>query len=358
MEKILIVDDVKDNVEVLDQYFQMKGFQTIIAYGGKEAIDKAEREKPDVILLDIMMPEIDGFRVCEILKQERTHFKNIPIIMVTAKEDIDSKIKGLSLGADDFVTKPYNVHELEARVKAALRLKKTFDELKELNELKNQFLGMASHDIKGPISRIEKATEYVLKNKKKFSVEEVKQLENIREEARGVFNLISDLLNVTKIESGKMGIEKQEVNLAPLIEEVIRMNEMSASSKGIHIETVFESQVPKILADPERLLEVIDNLLTNAIKFSKSGQNISVALKRTRGGVEFSVSDQGVGIPKGEHSKLFQRFSRVSSRPTAGEKGTGLGLSICREIIELHQGKITIDSDVGKGTKFTVFLPA
>ena len=357
-DKILIVDDVKDNVELMDQFFSSKGYETSLAFGGKEALEKAEKENPDIILLDIMMPDLDGFEVCRILKKERTHFKNIPIILVTAKDDVESKIQGLSIGADDYVAKPYDIKELEARVKSALRLKHALDELKELNELKNQFLGMASHDIKGPVTRIEKAAEALLKQKGELSSQQVEQLARVQKEARGIFNLLSDLLNVVKIETRQLGIQKREVDISKLLEEVTHMNQMMAEAKGIALEFVIEKEVKKIEADPDRLLEVIDNLVINAIKFSKKGQSVSLALKNVHGGVEFSVSDTGVGIPKDEIPKLFQRFSKLSPKPTAGESGTGLGLSICKEIIDLHKGKIDVESDVGCGTKVKVFLPS
>ena len=357
-EKILIVDDVRENVDILNQYFTAKGFQTVLAYGGMQAIDKAERERPDVILLDIMMPDIDGFRVCEILKKERTHFKNIPIILVTAKEDIASKVKGLSLGAEDYVTKPFDIKELEARVNSALRLKKALDELKELNELKNQFLGMASHDIKSPVSRIEKTVEAILKNKASLAPEQLEQVKKIKEEAQGVFNLISDLLNVVKIETGKMGLELEKVALDKLVEEVFRMNQMAAESKKIVVDVQIDKEVPKILADPARLLEVLENLLTNAIKFTPLGKKITIHLKKAKGGISLSIHDEGVGIPQNELPRLFDRFARLSPQPTYGEKGTGLGLSICKQIVDLHKGKIDVQSEVGRGTTFTVFLPS
>jgi len=356
--KILIVDDVKENVDILNQYFSARGFQTILAYGGAQAVDKAERERPDVILLDIMMPDVDGFRVCEILKKERTHFKNIPIILVTAKEDIDSKIKGLSLGAEDYVTKPFDVKELEARVNSALRLKKALDELKELNDLKNQFLGMASHDIKAPISRIERTVEAILKNKSILKPEQLEYLKKIREEAQGIFNLISDLLNVVKIETGKMGLEFEKVSLEKLVEEVFRMNQISAEAKKIEMEIHMDKEAPKILADPARLLEVVENVMTNAIKFTPSGKKIKIYVKKAKGGVELSIQDEGVGIPKQELPRLFDRFARLSPQATSGEKGTGLGLSICKQIVDLHKGKIEVQSEVGQGTLITVFLPS
>ena len=356
--KILIVDDVKENVDILNQYFSARGFQTILAYGGAQAVDKAERERPDVILLDIMMPDVDGFRVCEILKKERTHFKNIPIILVTAKEDIDSKIKGLSLGAEDYVTKPFDVKELEARVNSALRLKKALDELKELNDLKNQFLGMASHDIKAPISRIERTVEAILKNKSILKPEQLEYLKKIREEAQGIFNLISDLLNVVKIETGKMGLEFEKVSLEKLVEEVFRMNQISAEAKKIEMEIHMDKEAPKILADPARLLEVVENVMTNAIKFTPSGKKIKIYVKKAKGGVELSIQDEGVGIPKQELPRLFDRFARLSPQATSGEKGTGLGLSICKQIVDLHKGKIDVQSEEGKGTLITVFLPS
>lgn len=355
--KILVVDDMKENVDMLNQYFQMKGFQTILAYGGKEAIEKAEQETPDLILLDVIMPDVDGFQVCETLKKKRTHFKNIPIVLVTARDDLASKIKGLEMGADDYVTKPFEIRELEARVNCAVRLKKAHDELKDLNEMKNQFLGIASHDLKGPIARIEQAAELILKNRDDFKPEQLRQLERIKKEARDIFNLISDLLNVVKIDAGKLGLDTKETDLEILIDELLRMNFTAAESKKIKIETVIETGIPKMIADPMRLLEVLENLISNAMKFSRPGGIITVDLRKVKMGLELSVADQGVGIPEAEVPHVFDRFVRLSPKPTAGEKGTGLGLSICKQIVELHKGKISLKSDVGKGTIVTVFLP-
>lgn len=356
--KILIIDDVKESVDMLNQYFQMKGFQTILAYGGKEAIEKAEQEMPDIILLDVLMPDVDGFQVCETLKRKRTHFKNIPILLLTARDDLDSKIKGLELGADDYVTKPFEIRELEARVNSAVKLKKAHDELKELNEMKSQLLGIASHDLKGPVARIEQAAELILKNKGVLKTEQIKHLERIKKEARDVFNLISDLLNVVKIDTGKLGLDTKEVDLAALMDELLRMNLMAAQAKKLKIETVIETDIPKIVSDPMRLLEVFENLMTNALKYSHAGGTISVGLRKVDNkGIEFSVADQGVGIPESELPRIFDRFVKLSPIPTAGEKGTGLGLSICKQIVEMHKGKISATSTVGKGTTITVFIP-
>lgn len=355
-QKILIVDDVKDNVDILDQYFSNKGFETILANGGQEALEKIQSLHPDIVLLDIMMPDLDGYHVCEKLRKEMTAFKNMPVILVTAKDDVESKVKGLGLGADDYVTKPFDIQELSARVQTALRLKKAQDELKELNELKNQFLGMASHDIKGPIGRIEKTVEALLKNKKSLTDDQLQNLSKIKDEAEGVFNLITDLLDVVKIESDKMGIKKQEVKIDALIDEVFKMNEMTAQAKGITID-VDATKSLKVLGDPDRLIEVFENLIINAIKFTHKGKKISIRAKTVSGGAEIEISDEGVGIPNSELPKVFQRFARLTPQSTQGEKGTGLGLSICKQIVDLHHGTIAVKSEVGKGTTFTIFLP-
>ncbi|MEK7791451.1 MAG: hybrid sensor histidine kinase/response regulator, partial [Deltaproteobacteria bacterium] len=288
---------------------------------------------------------------------KRTHFKNIPIVLVTARDDLASKIRGLELGADDYVTKPFEIRELEARVNSAVRLKKAYDELKELNEMKNQFLGIASHDLKGPIARIEQAAELILKNRGDLKTEQLKQLERIKKEARDIFSLISDLLNIVKIDSGKLGLDTKEVDFEILIDELLRMNFMAAESKKMKIETVIETGIPKIIADPMRLLEVLENLVSNAMKFSHPGGAITVGLKKAEKGIELTVADEGVGIPEAELPHVFDRFVKLSPKPTAGEKGTGLGLSICKQIVELHKGKISLKSKVGKGTTVTVFLP-
>ncbi|MBI4040405.1 MAG: response regulator [Deltaproteobacteria bacterium] len=357
LKTILVVDDVKDNVEILEQFFKNKGYAVLSAYGGREAIAMAETHTPDLVLLDIMMPEMDGFEVCRVLKKERTHFKNIPIIMVTAKDDSKSLIQGLELGADDYVSKPYNIDELNARVGSALRLKQALDELKELNDLKNHFLGVASHDVKSPILRIEAAIGKILEERTRLTATQVEQLEQMKKEAHTIFMLITDLLDVTKIETGKVGLDLHDVSLKGLLEEVCKMNEMTAASKKISLHLKVDKGVHHVVADPDRLLEVFDNLMTNAIKFSNEGQNVWVHVQETDTHMEILFEDEGVGIPEAELPRVFDRFSKLSPHPTQGEHSTGLGLSICKQIVELHRGKISCSSHVGRGTTFKISLP-
>lgn len=230
------------------------------------------------------------------------------------------------------------------------------NELRELNELKNKFLGIAAHDLRNPLGVIQGFSQLILEEDE-LERSEIKDFSRtINRSAKEMLKLLNDLLDISVIESGKLDLQLVTGSLTELIKQRILLITHIAGKKDIKIISELE-ELPEITFDSSRLSQVIDNLLTNASKFSQPGASIFVALKSEDDMAQFSVRDQGQGIPPGDLNKLFGVFQKLSARPTGGEKSTGLGLSIVKKIVDAHKGKIEVDSEVGKGTTFTVFLP-
>jgi len=229
------------------------------------------------------------------------------------------------------------------------------ERLKELNKLKDTYLGIAAHDLRNPLSSIRGMSQMLVEmelddgTKRSF-------LESIYRVSNQMLTLVNDLLDVSVIESGKFDLRLTEENLSKLAKERAELVAGSAEKKQIKLTTDLQ-EVSNSLFDPDRMRQVIDNLLTNAIKFSPAGTTVDVACRQTKQSLEISVADQGPGIPSEDIDKLFGTFQKLSVQPTAGEKSTGLGLSIVKQIVNAHGGEITVDSKVGKGSVFTVRIP-
>jgi signal transduction histidine kinase len=227
-----------------------------------------------------------------------------------------------------------------------------------MNALKNEFLGMAAHDLRSPISSIESLTDVLLESDAEIgSDERVELITMIRQLSSGMMKLLNDLLDIAAIESGKIDLQLQSVSIPQYLTEVTSHNRFLAERKKISLVIQVAERVPAITFDRERIRQVLNNLLSNAIKFSPSQTVVALEARAVRMGVEFSVTDQGPGIRPEDQVKLFGAFQRLGTKPTAGESSTGLGLSICKKIVELHGGTIGVDSEVGRGSRFSFTLP-
>ncbi len=237
-------------------------------------------------------------------------------------------------------------------------LQKKNIQLDQLNKVKNQFLGMAAHDLRNPIGTILMFTEFVLEEHSDCISEECMQMmEIIHNSSRFMLNLLDELLDVVKIEAGKLELKPEKINIDTFVSKNIAINAMIATKKQIRIVKNVIDELPDIEADPGKLEQVLNNLITNAIKFSPAETTITVSAFCTGNEIIFSVADQGQGIPKAEMDLLFKPFAKLSPKGTAGEKSTGLGLTIVKRIIIGHSGRIWVDSTVGKGTTFYFSLP-
>lgn len=230
-------------------------------------------------------------------------------------------------------------------------------ELMRLNEQKNHLLGVAAHDLRNPLGAIYSCSEYLLDELKNLNDDQLKMLRSIKASSEFMLALIEDILNLARMESGKMELRMEATDLGKLALRHVAINRLIAARKNIGIDLDLEADLPLIEADSRKIEQVLENLISNAIKFSPPNSAVRVALQRDGDQVRIEVSDQGAGIPKAEWGKLFQPFQRTSVRPTGGEKSSGLGLSIARKIVEAHAGKIWFESELGKGSKFYVSLP-
>jgi len=297
-----------------------------------------------------MMPDVDGFEVCSILKSDE-NTRKIPIIFVTAKTETVDKVKGLELGAVDYITKPFEEAEVLARVRTQIKLKTVNDE-------KNQFLGMAAHDLRTPLNLILMNSQLMHSGVLgELNEKQIKFFSIIESSSEFMVRLIDDLLDISKIESGKLELNLQSTDLISLVKHNVELNSVLAEEKQIELLFSYDEHLPKIMIDAHKIEQVLNNLISNAIKFSYPQSTIEIHVTRSENNAVISVRDKGQGIPADELDKLFKPFEKSSVKGTEGEKSTGLGLIIVRKIVEGHQGEIWVESEVGKGATFYVSLP-
>ena len=363
--KILLVDDRPENLIALSSIIENDDREIITANSGNEGLKAARQNDLALILTDVQMPEMDGFEMVELLRMNNKTNK-IPVIFVTAISKDQKYIEqGYSEGAVDYLFKPLDPLAVQAKVdnfvtiyqqRAQLEIQNK--RLEKLNQEKNRFLGMAAHDIRNPLSVIECYTKALMEEMDKdITRKQYKDLENIYTSTGFIQNLVNEFLDITKIESGDIELDLQETDPDFLLRKSAEFNRLTSTKKEISITERIDIELCKILIDNSKIMQVINNLLTNAIKFSNRGTTIELGAKLEDGLFSFYVSDQGQGIPEKEQEKLFKPFSKTSVRTTAGESSSGLGLAIVKKIIEAHGGTIDVDSKVGKGSTFKVQIP-
>jgi signal transduction histidine kinase len=363
---ILVVDDTEDNLDLLEFALKRKPVKMLRAGSGKECLELAAQNQPDVILLDIQMPEMDGF---ETLKHLRASKKTsgIPVIFLTAqRKDASSIEHGLSLGADEYLTKPIDIDELLVRTRSLVRLKKMEA---ELERTKADFMAMLIHDMRSPIggigSILELLEEPLLKG---VQIQEVhKELLTSAEDAtRRLLHLINDMLDLSKFEAGKMNLIREQVNLGEIADRMVKQVLPQFKQKKVHLELSVEDNVPSISADAQKIAQVYSNILSNALKFTPMAGTVQVlvgTMKNTDGAAiqgectQTSISNNGPGIPLNEMPTLFERYKQGLASEIVQAKGTGLGLAICKLIVEAHGGVIKAESVPGKITTFRFTLP-
>lgn len=358
---ILVVDDQAKNLQILTTTLQAAGYRVSSATNGPAALRLCEKRSFDLILCDIMMPEMDGYAVCRQLKAN-PETRDIPLIFLTAKTQNEDVLQGFEAGAVDYVTKPFNTSELLARVKTHTELKRAHDtivnysrQLENLNQEKNNFLGIAAHDLKNPLTTIMLSAEMVSIKKNKIEPEELGHYTDIiYKDAERMLMIISNLLDVNRIESRKLSLQPECLDPQAFTQKLLRQYQTVAQSKQIEIRTVFAPELPEWVTDPHIAYQIADNLLSNAIKYSPPGKEVEICWLATERALALQVRDQGPGLTEEDHSKLFQKFARLSAKPTAGENSTGLGLSIVKMLCEILHSQIHCESEPGQGACFQV----
>ena len=364
---ILVVDDSHEANRVLCVLLGHEGFLVKSAYGGEEAIEMILDDPPDLVLLDVMMPEVDGL---EVLRQVRQHPETVelPVIMVTALGDTQDVIQGLELGANDYLTKPPQFEILAARVRTQLKLKALQDQrrqdilrLRELDALKDKFLQIAAHDLRNPLNNIVMSAELLDEHKEEFAQidpEFKRILKMVRMAIRMMQSIINDFLDLRAMESGQLELQREQTSLNYVLEQALLQFGSYAEQKEVDVRSDLADNLPDCFADPDRLMQIASNLIGNAIKYSHLGGSVIVTSRLHDGCLRVEVQDDGPGIPEEEMPLLFTPFSRLSNKPTGGEKSSGVGLSIARHLVELHQGTIGAESEAGVGSTFWFEIPA
>jgi signal transduction histidine kinase len=355
--KVLIAEDSATSRVVVEEWVRTWGYQPIVAADGMIAWNIITHEDPpNLALIDWMMPNMDGIELCQRIKQSKN--KNTPftyIILLTSKNSKEDIVTGLDAGADDFLSKPVQPEELRSRLDVGSRIIHYHQKLREMDEQKNKFLGMAAHDLRSPLTSIMGFSQLMLEN----PMDEKHQREFlgiIHQVSQEMLNTVNDLLDISVIESGKFDLNPKQDDLVKLIHYRVRLANMNAKHKNIEINTCIPNS-QMLFFDADRLGQVLDNFITNAVKYSPEGTHILVMLQQKDRCVEVSVIDEGPGIAKAQQQALFGAFQKAGVRPTGGEKSIGLGLAIVKKIVESHQGTVGVSSEEGKGSRFYFTLP-
>jgi hypothetical protein len=419
---LLIVEDSLTQALQLQYFLEEQGFSVSTASNGVEALSCLSVEKPRLVISDIMMPEMNGYELCRQIKAD-PELRELPVILLTSLSNPHDVIKALECGADNFVTKPYNKDFLLSRIQNILlnqelrkhaksemsieimfggrkhfitsdrmqildllfstyenaveknkELEKAYEdlvamqreleirnaELQRLNGIKNQFLGMAAHDLRTPLGVILAYSEFLLLEASGvLTAEQVEFLSAIKSSSEFILRVVNDLLDISKIEAGRLELDLKPTDLISLIEHNVSLNSLLARHKDIHVLYHYDTDrdLTDMMLDQSKIEQVLNNLISNAIKFSHPGSTIRIEVGEEEGEAVVSVRDEGPGIPPDEIDKLFTPFQTTSVTSTRGEKSAGLGLVIVRKMVEGHKGRVWVESELGKGSVFRFTLP-
>ena len=362
--KILIVDDVMSNVLLLKVLLTNEKFAIATASNGRQALEQVEKENPDLVLLDVMMPDMSGFEVAQHLKSN-PNTADIPIIFLTALNSTADIVKGFQVGANDFISKPFNKEELIIRVThqislvAAKRLilSKT-EELQRTIAGRDKLYSVIAHDLRSPMGSIKMVLNMLILNlpSEKIGAEMYELLTMANQTTEDVFSLLDNLLKWTKSQIGKLNVVYQDVDLVEVTDGVIEIFSMVASLKKIRIHEMKPEKM-MVNADIDMLKTVVRNLLSNAIKCSKENSEVLVKMEEVDGMAVVSVQDYGCGISEEGQKKLLHTDTHFSTFGTNNEEGSGLGLLLCKDFVVKNGGKLWFTSKEGEGSIFSFSIP-
>lgn len=361
---ILIVDDVISNVLLLKVLLGKEKYNILTASGGREAIEITVNQQPDLILLDVMMPEMTGFEVAAHLK-DNTKTANIPIIFLTALNSTEDIVKGFQAGANDFITKPFNKEELLVRVNhqislvAAKRLilEKT-EELRRTIVGRDKLYSVIAHDLRSPLASIKMVLNMLVLtlSKETLGTEMYQMLEMANHSTEDVFSLLDNLLKWTKSQVGKLNVVYMDFDINEVINGVIEIFSLVSASKNIKLVHTSNSPV-MVHGDIDMLKTILRNLLSNALKFSYENSQILIDTSISDGMAVISVKDSGKGMSKEDQGRLLKTETHFSSYGTNNEEGSGLGLLLCLDFANKNGGRLWFDSEEGKGSTFYFSVP-
>ena len=361
--KILIVDDVMSNVLLLKILLTNEKFQVCTANCGNACIEQARKEHPDLILLDVMMPDISGFDTAVIMKKD-PELKEIPIIFLTALNTPADLVKGFQVGANDFLTKPFNKEELVMRVMQQISLvaakriiEKQNAELRATLNNRDKMYSVIAHDLRSPMASIRMVLNLVVQSSTPETVgpELYMLLDQANRESEEVHDLLDNLLKWTKSQTGRLNVVTQDLDLNDIIPGVVDIFEMIAQTKHIKLDLQHPGTSIVVRADNDMLKTVVRNFMSNAIKFSPEGSSIEILITTEGDFAKVSVRDHGVGIAADRIDSIFHKGETTYG--TGGEEGSGLGLQLCQDFARKNGGDCYVESVEGQGSTFSVTIP-
>ena len=361
--KILIVDDVISNVLLLKILLTNEKFQVCTANNGTTCIEQAKKEHPDLILLDVMMPDISGFDTAVILKKDE-ETKDIPIIFLTALNTPADLVHGFKVGASDFLTKPFNKEELVMRVTQQISLvaakriiEKQNAELRATLNNRDKMYSVIAHDLRSPMASIRMVLNLVVASTSPELVgpELYELLDKANKESEDVHDLLDNLLKWTKSQTGRLNVVIQDLDLNDIIPGVVDIFEMIAETKHIKLNLQMAEGPLVVTADNDMLKTIVRNFLSNAIKFSPENSSIDIIMSKDADFAKVSVRDHGVGIAANRLGSIFHKGETTYG--TSGEEGSGLGLQLCQDFAQKIGGDCTVESVEGEGSTFSVTIP-
>ena len=368
---LLVVDDLETNRDVLSRRLERQGYEVASAGSGRQALERLRTETFDLVLLDIMMAEMDGYEVLQRLKADAA-LRHIPVIMISALSEMDSVVRCIEMGAEDYLPKPFNPTLLKARIGACLEKKRARDRekrlflqlqenhrrLQELEKLRDDLTHMIIHDLRTPLNAMFLGLEAV-QEMGALNEDQIEMLGLTMRGGKTLIGIINDLLDISKMENGLLALERGEIAPADLVNAAVKQVAPLAVAQNLTLVIELEPGLPLLVADEAKLLRTLVNLLGNAVKFTPSGGIVTVAVRSDHEtpSLLFSVSDMGEGIPPEAFERIFEKFGQVESRRSGRSMSTGLGLAFCKLAVEAHGGHIAVESAPGQGSAFRFTIP-
>ena len=351
-KRILVVDDDTNSIAIAEELLG-GDYNLKTAATGEEALEIALDFIPDLILLDVIMPGIDGYEVCRQIRSNKT-LQYTKIIMVSAKAMTTERLEGYKVGADDYIIKPFDEDELLAKVRVYLRLKS----VEELDQLRRQFTSTVTHEMRTPMTIV----KGIICNIKADMFGKIRgnikdQLETADKHIDRLANILNNFFDISKIEAGKMKLELAQFPLCPAVSEVYDLLKPKAEQRKIELSMDLPVEEVLLNADREKVVKILINLIGNAIKFIHEGDHINIKLEKLNGSARIDIEDTGPGIQSKDIDEVFNRFVQVERHVGPGEHGTGLGLAVTKELVELHGGRIWVENRPDGGAVFWFEIP-
>jgi signal transduction histidine kinase len=362
--EVLVVDDMGTVRLMLTRHIVQMGHRVTPAKDGREALELLRSQPFDLVLLDIEMPEMNGHEVLEAMKSD-VRLREIPVVMISGIDDLESVVRCIERGAEDYLPKPFNPTLLRARVSACLEKKRLWDELadnyrqlQQLEKMRDSLTHMIVHDLRTPLTSIISGMETLefLPHMETEYREEIVTM--ARRGGERLLGMINDLLDISKLEDGSMKLEKQSTPVPQLVDAAVEQVTYLLEDKQLRLEKTVDPILPPLPVDSDKIQRVLVNLLGNAIKFTPQHGTVCTTVRSAPDGLCFSIIDTGEGIPREAFARIFEKFGQVETRQSGRKMSTGLGLTFCKMAVEAHGGRIWVESEPGQGSTFSFVLPS